>query len=216
MSEHDLEVVIAWMQQLPYWALTAFCFANAYVENIFPPSPSDVFLVFIGTLVGVGVIDFPTALVSSTAGSILGFDTMFLIGRRVDRSVVESGRCRFIPVNAVHKVEQWFRRWGYAVIVVNRFLSGTRAVIAFLAGMSAMRLSPSLLYCGISALFWNGLILFAGQQLGKNWRLLDQYLRTYSTIVTLLLIGLVLMFVVTRVISAKRKTDDDGSLSRHD
>ena len=187
MVEQFIEHSIGFLQTLPWWGVLIFCFLNSYVENVFPPSPSDVLLVFIGTLVGVGVVDFSSALVAATLGSTLGFMTMFRLGQRVDRSVVESGRYRFIPVSAIHTVEKWFRRWGYMVIIVNRFLSGTRAVVAFLAGMSEMAFTPSSIYSALSSAVWNAIILIAGMQLGKNWRDLDHLLAEYSTAVFVVL-----------------------------
>ncbi len=205
MTEQIVEQTIAFLQTLPWWGVLLFTFANAYIENIFPPSPSDVLLVFIGTMVGMGIVDFGSTLAVTTLGSILGFMTMFQFGRRVDRKVVDSGRYRFIPVDAIRKVEQWFQRWGYLVIVVNRFLSGTRAVVAFLAGMSEMQFVPSTVYSAISACIWNALIIYAGMQLGKNWRDLDHYLTQYSTVVLSILILLVALFFVRKWISASRK-----------
>ncbi len=188
MPEHFIDTLIQTLQGLPFWGIVLFSFLNAYVENIFPPAPSDVLLVFIGSMVGVGLIDFPSALISSTAGSVLGFITMFRIGRRVDRSVVLSGRYRFIPVDAIHTVESWFKRWGMYVIIVNRFLAGTRAVVAFLAGMSEMPFGLTTITSAISALVWNFIILLAGMQLGKNWREIEHYLTQYSTVVGILIL----------------------------
>lgn len=203
MTEHLIDSLISFLQALPWWGVLLFAFANSYIENVFPPSPSDVLLVFIGSMVGLGLVDFGSALVWSTLGSILGFMTMFRIGQSVDRGLVESGKYRFIPVDAIHKVEQWFRKWGYVVIVVNRFLSGTRAVIAFLAGMSEMRFTPSIIYCGLSALVWNALILAAGMALGKNWRDLDRYLTEYSTAVGILLVLIAVAYAVRWILQRR-------------
>ncbi len=204
MTEQLIEQLIGVLQTLPWWGVLLFTFGISFVENIFPPSPSDVILVFIGSMIGLGIVDFPTTLVSATLGSIVGFATMFRLGRRVDRTVVESGRYRFVPQGAIHKVEAWFNRWGYWVIVVNRFLSGTRAVIAFLAGMSSMSLQKSVIYAGLSAALWNALILIAGMQLGKNWRQLDHYLTQYSTAVLVLLASVVVFFLVRKALSRSK------------
>jgi membrane protein DedA with SNARE-associated domain len=203
MTERIITDLIGFVQTLPWWGVLLITFLNAYVENIFPPSPSDVILVFIGTMVGVGIIDFPSTTIAATLGSTLGFMTMFQIGRRVDRRVVESGKYRFIPVDTVHKVEAWFRRWGYFVIVVNRFLSGTRAVVAFLAGMSKMHYQKSTMLSCVSALVWNSLILFAGMQLGKNWHDIEPIFETYSTAVITMLCLLTALYFLRKYFKAR-------------
>ena len=77
----------------PLWIyITLFLFA--FVENVFPPSPSDVVLVVGGSLVGTGAINFFLALAFATLGSILGFILMFYIGSTVDKKVIHSGRFR--------------------------------------------------------------------------------------------------------------------------
>ena len=89
----------------PLWIyITLFLFA--FVENVFPPSPSDVVLLIGGSIVAIGSINFIFALIVSTLGSIVGFLLMFYIGSTVDRKVIESGKYKFIPVEGVAKVEK--------------------------------------------------------------------------------------------------------------
>ena len=203
MNEEILQGIINYLTQLPWWGILLFTVLNSYVENIFPPAPSDVILVFIGTLCGIGIVDFPSLLLAATIGSALGFVSMFLVGSKVDKSLVMSGRYRFIPANAVLKTENWFRKWGYFVIVANRFLSGTRAVVSFLAGMSHMKLVPATILSSISALLWNGIILYAGMKLGQNWHNVNDYLRLYGTIVTSVLAVAIAVIIVLKVIKKK-------------
>lgn len=191
-----IDSLVEFLQTLPWWGILAFTFFICFIENIFPPSPSDVILVFIGSLVGMGTVDFGSTVVVATLGSTIGFATMFHIGKRFDASVVESGRFRFLPLNTIHKAESWFARWGYYVIIANRFLSGTRAIISFFAGMSQMKFLPCVVLSGLSALAWNAIIIYAGSLLGKNWREVESYLSTYGNIVSIILVALALFFLV--------------------
>jgi membrane protein DedA with SNARE-associated domain len=187
----------------PLWIyITLFLFA--FVENVFPPSPSDVVLLIGGSIVAIGSINFIFALIVSTLGSIVGFLLMFYIGSTVDRKVIESGKYKFIPVEGVAKVEKWFRKYGYFVVVANRFLPGTRAVISFFAGISNLDIKKTTLLCGVSALAWNAIILYLGYIFGDNVELIDGYITTYSNIVIVGTILIVLFFVV-RMFFRKRK-----------
>lgn len=191
-----MQPIIDFLQSLsPAGVLVVLC-AISYIENIFPPSPSDLIIVFGGTLVGVGTVGFIPALLASTLGSILGFLTAFWVGKEFGEKLLEPGKIKFISVDAVHKVEQWFRKYGYTIIVVNRFLSGTRAVVSFVAGMSEMRLGVTALLCGISALVWNGILLFAGMELGHNWMNVALFLETYGKGMTVVVVVLLIVLAI--------------------
>ncbi|HAL57531.1 MAG TPA: DedA family protein [Bacteroidetes bacterium] len=191
----------------PVWVYLAVA-GIAYIENIFPPFPSDVVVVFAGSLVGVGSVDFVTALILATVGSTLGFMSMYKIGDWFGDKILETGRIKFIPRESVHKVEAWFRRYGYLVIIANRFLAGTRAVVSFFAGMSELSLWKTTLLSFASALLWNFILLYAGQRLGQNWREIGFYLETYSKTITFILIVLALVFAARYVYQKSKSTSE--------
>ena len=187
----------------PLWIyITLFLFA--FVENVFPPSPSDVVLVVGGSLVGTGAINFFLALAFATLGSILGFILMFYIGSTVDKKVIHSGRFKYIPVEAIEKVEIWFRKYGYFIIVANRFMPGTRAVISFFAGMSNLDPKRTITLCFVSALLWNTIMLYLGFVFGDNVATVDEYLTTYTNIV-IVVTGIIILFFIVRLFFRKRK-----------
>ena len=188
----------------PIWIyLTLFFFA--FVENVFPPSPSDVVIVVGGSLVGTGAISFIIALTFASLGSILGFMLMFYIGSTVDKKVIQSGRFKFIPINTIDKVETWFRKYGYFVIVANRFMPGTRAVISFFAGISNLEPKKTIILCFVSSLVWNAVMLYLGFIFGDNVEKVDQYLTTYSNIV-IAVTAIVILFFIVRFFFRKRKS----------
>src|SRR5215510_4658219 len=165
-----MEQAISWLQTLPPVGVLAVMFLIAYIENIFPPSPSDAALVFAGTLIGIGVIGFAPALTMATLGSVSGFMTAYVLGRYFEQHFISGRYHRYLPVNAIHQVERLFNRFGYGVIVANRFLAGTRAIVSFFAGMSRLDLLKTTVLCAISATAWNALLLYAGMIFGSNWR----------------------------------------------
>lgn len=182
-----IESIILFFQQInPIWVYLALFFL-AYIENLFPPSPSDIMIVAGGYLVGVQHIDFFSALIITTIGSTSGFMSMYKIGDWFGLKIIETRKIKFLPLDSVHKVEAWFRKYGYWLIVVNRFLSGTRAIVGFFAGMAEVKFIPTLILCFFSALAWNGVLIYSGKLLGKNWESIEGYLATYSKIVILII-----------------------------
>ena len=186
-----LEQAITWLQSLSPAGVLALMFFIAYIENIFPPSPSDVALVFAGTLVGLGVVGFAPALAVATLGSTLGFMTAYVVGRYFEQRFISGRYHRYLPVNAIHQVERLFNRFGYGVIVANRFLAGTRAIVSFFAGMSKMNLTATTLLSALSAAIWNSILLYLGMIFADNWRQAALYLATYSKIATVVVIAVV-------------------------
>lgn len=198
-----LDSAIEFLQTLPWWGVLLFAFLLPLIENIFPPSPSDVLLVFIGTLVGLGTVGLPETIVLAAIGSTIGFIIMFRAGQTLDRSVIESGKYKFIPTDTIHKAEHWFQKYGYAIIIANRFLSGTRAVISLFAGMSQLNFAKTTVLSFVSSLLWNGIIIYLGMILGKNWRQVEDYMTTYGSIITIV-VGVVVAIFLIRFFWIKR------------
>lgn len=179
-----MEQGIFWLQQAPPWGVLLLMFLIAYIENIFPPAPSDMLLVFAGTMIGFGAVDFSQALAAATIGSTTGFMTAYLLGRYFEGHIVEGRVGRYLPTGAIQKVEGLFRRFGYGVIVANRFLAGTRAIVSFFAGMSRMSLAKTTILSALSAAAWNTLLLMLGEIFASNWQKVASYLQLYSVVVT--------------------------------
>jgi membrane protein DedA with SNARE-associated domain len=121
--------------------------------------------------------------------------TAYAAGRYFDRRILTGRFARFLPVNTIHQVERLFQQYGYGVIIANRFLAGTRAVVAFFAGMSQMNLMLTTLLSALSALVWNSLLLYFGMTFGANWRDVVQYVQLYSTIATIVIVGVIGIFI---------------------
>ncbi len=190
----------------PFWVyVTLFFFA--FVENVFPPSPSDLVVVIGGSLVSTGVISFIPTLLLTTIGSVVGFMILFYFGSTVDRKVVHSGKYKYIPVDAIEKVELWFKKYGYYVIIANRFMPGTRSVISFFAGMSSLNVKKTLLLAAISALVWNAIIIYLGYVFGNNVEVVDKYLSTYSNIAISIAVIVVIILVVKFYLSRKKNKE---------
>ncbi len=190
-----IEHAILWLQTLSPVGVLALVFFISYIENIFPPSPSDMLLVFAGTLIGIKVVGFAPALTAATLGSTLGFMTAYVLGRYFEQHFVSGRYHRFLPVSAIHQVERLFNRFGYGVIVANRFLAGTRAIVSLFAGMSKMNLPATTLLSAVSAAAWNSILLYLGMTFADNWRLAAQYLGLYSKIATVVVGAAVIIFL---------------------
>ena len=200
MIEHILESISSLS---PFWIYVVL-FAFSFLENVFPPSPSDLVTIIGGSLIVSKSIDyFPTLLVT-TLGSTLGFMVIFYIGSQLDKKVVRAGKIKFISVDALFKAENWFLKYGYFIILANRFLPGMRSVISLFAGLSELNVRKTALLAAISALVWNSAIIYLGVLFGRNVKYADNLISTYSNIVLIVLVLALIIYLIRYFILRKR------------
>ncbi len=170
----------------PLWTYVIL-FAIAYGENIVPPIPGDVAIAFGGYLAGVTEINAIVVWALATLGGGLGFMTVYAFGRSLGGVLFETEKFPWIPRDKMREAQSWVQKWGFWVVITNRFLSGTRSVISLVVGMGKMAAWPTAGAASFSALVWTGLIIYAGYLLGENWERVAEYLQVYSGAVLVLI-----------------------------
>ena len=191
-----LETILSYLNSVdPVW-IYVILFSFAYIENIFPPSPSDVVVIVGASLLANSPIGFLPVVIITSIGSALGFITMFLFGRYLGNKILRSGKLKFINNEDLAKTESWFKKYGYSLVVANRFLPGTRAVISFFCGVNELNIVKSIILASLSAFLWNSFIIFVGFKLGQNIELIDYYLTTYSNIILFITCVVVIIFLI--------------------
>lgn len=186
--------VFHWMEQIPpFWAYVALLLI-AYGENVIPPIPGDIIVVYAGYLVGVGKLDFIIVVLLSTIGGAAGFMTMYAIGHKIGDAVMDKNRLRWLPKEKIERARRWLEHWGFWVVALNRFLSGARSIISLTVGMARIDSARTAACATGSALVWTSLIAYGGFELGDNWPVIGAYLRTYGTLVTVIGVTLTVGF----------------------
>ncbi|MCK4271201.1 DedA family protein [bacterium] len=171
---------------------------SAIVENLFPPYPGDTVIIIGGYLVGVGKLNLSGALLSSTAGSLVGASLLFLLGLTKGRTLFHRGRYPFFSPERLRRVEGWFEQHGRKVVLASRFLAGVRSIVAISAGIGRMRYGTFLVFSLVSILAWNGLLLYLGLKLGQNWERIVDLFRFYNGLIVALVGLFVLVWYLKR------------------
>lgn len=172
-----------WMGSLsPLWMYVVILLIT-YLENVVPPIPGDMIVVFGGYLVALGSLNFVAVVVISTIGGAVGFMSMYAVGYSMGRAVMAPDRMRWLPKQHIHRARDWLEKYGYGIVAANRFLSGARSVISLTVGMAHMAPGPVCLYAALSALVWTALLTGAGYVVGDNWAMIGGYLRQYGWVV---------------------------------
>jgi membrane protein DedA with SNARE-associated domain len=202
-----IEDILGRIESLPAFWIYMSLFFFSFIENVFPPSPSDLVVVVGGSLISTGVISFIPTLLLTTVGSVLGFMTLYYVGSQLDQKVVRAGKVKYISVEALQKAELWFNKYGYFVILINRFLPGTRSVISVFAGLSELAVKRTVILAAISALLWNAAIIYLGMMFRDHIDIVDNYLSTYSNVVIGLTALAAVIFTVVYLIRRKKKNN---------
>lgn len=186
--------VVDLVRQAPLWAVYLIFFLIAYTENVVPPIPGDVLVAFAGYLAAEGVLRFDLLLIGSTVASVAGFMSMHAIGSRWGDGINEKKEFhwmfKYISFTYADRARRWMNRWGIRVILANRFLAGTRSVIALMSGLSHVPVRTAVWSSAVSAVLWNALLLGAGWVIRENWEQIGLVLNRYGQVV---LVGFVLV-----------------------
>lgn len=180
--------------EIPVIWILLLSFSVTMIENIFPPSPSDSILVLLGSLVGLDKVGFVEITISATIGSTLGFIIMYWLGAVFGNKIIDSKKFKFLNEENLEKPRKWFLKYGYSLIVINRFLPGTRAIISFFAGISRINLRITIVLCFISAALWNIILIYLGNLFGRNWETVNDYMSTYGNITTYVVVGIIVLY----------------------
>ena len=139
-------------------------------ENLFPPIPSEVILPLTGFLVDRGELGFVPTLLVATAGSLTGALVLYALGRWGGRGLILSyGRVLRVKESDLDRADDWFNRYGGAVVLFGRMVPGVRSLVSIPAGLSGMPLCRFVLLTALGSGVWNTLLIGSGWLLGENW-----------------------------------------------
>jgi len=194
-----LEWITSTMSSLGYLGIGLLMF----LENLFPPIPSELIMPLAGFTVAQGKMEFAPAVLAGVVGTMLGalpwyYAGKFLSEKRLRRLIDKYGKWLGISSKDIAKAMHWFGRHGGKAVFLCRLVPGVRTLISLPAGMSEMALLPFLLYSTLGTLLWVGLLTYAGYALGNNYYLVEEQMGPISKIVLGALIVAFLVWVVRR------------------
>ncbi|NUM79558.1 DedA family protein [bacterium] len=211
----SLDYLLETVKNLDTIWIYVIIFFSGYLENCIPPIPGDTVTVFAAYMVGIGRLNYFLVFATATAGNLSGFMTMYQIGRHFGKDFFFKRNFKFFPKESIEKTETWFNKYGYRIILFNRFMSGLRSVISIFAGMAHLKRRKIIPLALLSACMWDGVLIYGGYLLGDNWQYFDSILQRYNTIVVTVLI-LVIAVVVIKRLMARYKTKTKANRNNAD
>jgi membrane protein DedA with SNARE-associated domain len=180
------------MTSLGYWGIGLLMF----LENLFPPIPSELIMPLAGFTVSQGRMNLGLAVLAGTVGTMAGTFSWYYLGRvvnyqKLENWVVRYGKWLGVTVAEIDRVNSWFNKHGSKAVFFGRMVPGIRTLISLPAGMNKMPIASFTLYSTMGTLIWTLALTTAGFLLGDNYAMIEKYLAPISKLVLFGLIGLV-------------------------
>ncbi|MBR2707862.1 MAG: DedA family protein [Bacilli bacterium] len=166
------------------------------VENIFPPIPSEVILLFGGFMTTYSKINIIGVIIASTLGSLVGALILYYIGKILNKERLKKivkgkiGKILRLKAKDIDKADEWFDTKGNKTVFFCRFVPILRSLISIPAGMSEMPMPKFLLYTTVGSAIWNAVLTIAGSIVGDKWETIVDIFDKYSHITLIILIVL--------------------------
>lgn len=172
-----------------------------FLENLFPPLPSEVILPMAGFAASLGRLTVIEAIIWTTVGSVLGAWIIYWLGARLghDRMRRLAMRIPLVDAEDIDKSTAWFARHGTKAVFFGRMLPLFRSFISVPAGTERMNFSVFTLLTLLGSLTWNSVFVGAGYGLGANWHLVEPYASTFQYVVLAAVAVFLACYVTSRV-----------------
>ena len=181
-------------------------FAAMFLENLFPPIPSELIMPLGGFLVQQGELQFIPVVLAGLVGTVVGALPWYGIGRLINEERIEHwlerhGRWIGISPAELARSRRWFNRFGTALVFWGRLVPGIRTLISVPAGIEMMPLAPFLIWTTAGSLIWTLLLTVAGLLLGESYSNVELWIEPVSKVIK---VGLVITVVSAAVWLALR------------
>ena len=175
------------------WMGYGAIFAAMFLENLFPPIPSELIMPLGGFYVHQGQLALIPVVIAGLLGTVLGALPWYGIGRLINEERIEQwlerhGRWIGISAQEFHRSRTWFNRYGTALVFWGRLVPGIRTLISVPAGIELMPLTPFLIWTTAGSLIWTLLLTLAGMALGEGYTNVEVWIDPVAKVIKVLLV----------------------------
>lgn len=186
--------MIEWVTQTIGAAGLPGVFLLMFLENLFPPIPSELIMPLAGFAASDGRLSLVGAILAGTAGTVLGNAAWYEVSRLLGsaplrRLVARHGRWFAVSVGELDRAEAALRRHGWVALCIGRILPAIRTLISIPAGLA--RIARPVFYAAtlLGSLAWVGLLTLAGFLLRDRFSRVAELLEPVSYVILAALIG---------------------------
>jgi membrane protein DedA with SNARE-associated domain len=180
--------------------------ALMFLENLFPPIPSEVIMPLAGFVAARGDLSFVGVIIAGMVGTLAGngfwYEVARAIGsRRILPLFARYGRWFAVDDQDFQKAEDTLRRHGPVALFFGRMLPGIRTVISIPAGFAEIPRHTFYFWTGLGSLIWIGVLATLGYVLEDQYEKVEGWIEPLGYVV----IGGILITYVWHVWSRGRR-----------
>lgn len=204
-----LNAIKIWVEQIISSMGYVGLYLVMFLENVFPPIPSEVVLPLAGSLTLTGRFSVFWITIIGMLGSLTGAFLFYGLGKwlgepRVRAIIDKFGRYALLSTNDLDRSLEWFDKYDDWVIFFSRMVPIVRSLISIPAGIASMNITKFSFFTILGTALWSFLLALGGRLLGEQWPLIAEFINTYQNIVLFIAITAVLLFIGTRLYKKKK------------
>lgn len=184
-----------YLNRYGYWAI----FLGILLEDFGIPLPGEILMITGALLAEKNQLNVAWLMALAITGAFIGDNIGYVIGYFGGRSVIlKYGKFVLMDEKSLKKLEDFFTRYGKAVVICARFVEGLRQFNGIIAGAMGMKWKRFAIYNLVGSVFWVtfwcGFAYSLGSAFNTTW--LPFLSRHYYTLIGLgsLLILLTIIF----------------------
>jgi len=173
-----------------------------FLENVFPPIPSELIMPMAGFTAARGDLKFIGIVLAGTTGSVAGALLWYYVGtlvttKRLKAWAEKHGRWLTLKPEEVDKASAWFGKHGGAAVFFGRLVPTVRTLISVPAGIFAMGRRKFILLTLLGSGVWSTALTAAGYLLEDRYEQVGRWLNPVATGVFAVIVLVYLYRLVT-------------------
>lgn len=172
-----------------------------FIENIFPPIPSEVILLSAGVVTKVLDLSIILMIICATIGGYIGAVLLYYLGYIFNKAkiitLINSKYIKHLKIkdDVVNRCYDAFDKYGKKLIFFGRMLPVVRSLISIPAGSSKMNFFIFSTLTILGSLIWNTILILLGYYLANYIDEVLYYLDLYSHIAIIVMVILTIIFI---------------------
>lgn len=180
----QLEVLLGLISEIPIEAVYLLIAAGAAIENVFPPIPSDIFVLGGAILADRGILRADLVFLVAWTGNLLLGLGVYAAARSYGAGLFSTrwGRWLLRP-SQLERMAVFYDDYGTLTVLVSRFFPVFRVLVPAFAGVSRLGFWRTAIPLALASAAWYGTLLGAGILLSRNLPRLLEALGAVNTTV---------------------------------
>lgn len=165
----QLEALLGLISEIPVEAVYLLIAAGAAIENVFPPVPSDVFVLGGAVLADRGILRADIVFLVAWTGNIILGMGVYAAARSYGAGLFATrwGRWLLRP-SQLERMAIFYDDYGTLTVLVSRFFPVFRVLVPAFAGVSRLGFWRTAIPLAVASAAWYGALLGAGILLSRN------------------------------------------------